>query len=111
MPALQPRRRAGRRGTRPPHPPRRPGGLIPTLSRWGRAWREFNAGELPALRSPRVLRGADVGPSPSSAPCSSAPSTDFAALIEDLRPTAIIGVSTVGKAFDRNVVEAMAQRP
>jgi malate dehydrogenase (oxaloacetate-decarboxylating)(NADP+) len=37
------------------------------------------------------------------------PSTDFAALIEELRPTAIIGVSTVGKAFDRRVIEAMAR--
>jgi malate dehydrogenase (oxaloacetate-decarboxylating)(NADP+) len=37
------------------------------------------------------------------------PATDFAALIEELRPTAIIGVSTVAKAFDRRVVEAMAR--
>jgi malate dehydrogenase (oxaloacetate-decarboxylating)(NADP+) len=37
------------------------------------------------------------------------PSRDFAALIEDLRPTAIIGVSTVAKAFTRAVVEAMAR--
>ncbi|MET0461154.1 MAG: NAD-dependent malic enzyme [Ilumatobacteraceae bacterium] len=38
-----------------------------------------------------------------------APSTDFVALIEDLRPTALIGVSTVGRAFDRNVIEAMSR--
>jgi malate dehydrogenase (oxaloacetate-decarboxylating)(NADP+) len=35
--------------------------------------------------------------------------TDFAALVEELRPTAIIGVSTVAKAFDRRVVEAMSR--
>ncbi len=43
-----------------------------------------------------------------------APSRDFAAVIEDLRPTAIIGVSTKGKAFDERVIETMArinQRP
>jgi malate dehydrogenase (oxaloacetate-decarboxylating)(NADP+) len=42
------------------------------------------------------------------------PTTDFVAAIEAIKPTAIIGVSTVGKAFNRNVVEAMArlnQRP
>jgi malate dehydrogenase (oxaloacetate-decarboxylating)(NADP+) len=38
-----------------------------------------------------------------------APSRDFVTLIDELRPTAIIGVSTVGKAFDRSVVEAMAR--
>ncbi len=37
------------------------------------------------------------------------PSHDFAALIDELRPTAIIGVSTVGKAFDRRVIEAMGR--
>jgi malate dehydrogenase (oxaloacetate-decarboxylating)(NADP+) len=37
------------------------------------------------------------------------PAHDFAALIEELRPTAIIGVSTVGKAFDRRVIEAMGR--
>ena len=37
------------------------------------------------------------------------PSTDFATLIEELRPTAIIGVSTVGKAFDRRVIEAIGR--
>jgi malate dehydrogenase (oxaloacetate-decarboxylating)(NADP+) len=38
-----------------------------------------------------------------------APSSDFAAVIESLQPTAIIGVSTKGKAFTRQVVEAMAR--
>jgi malate dehydrogenase (oxaloacetate-decarboxylating)(NADP+) len=38
-----------------------------------------------------------------------APSRDFVAVIEDLKPTAIIGVSTRGKAFTRQVVEAMAR--
>lgn len=38
-----------------------------------------------------------------------APAKSFAAAIESLRPTAIIGVSTVGKAFDRQVIEAMAR--
>ena len=43
-----------------------------------------------------------------------APSKDFAAVIEAIKPTAIIGVSTSAKAFDRRVVSAMArinQRP
>src|SRR5262245_2655719 len=43
-----------------------------------------------------------------------APSRDFVAVIESLKPTALIGVSTKGKAFTRPVVEAMArlnQRP
>jgi malate dehydrogenase (oxaloacetate-decarboxylating)(NADP+) len=42
------------------------------------------------------------------------PMRDFVAAIEMLKPTAIIGVSTVGKAFHRGVVETMArlnQRP
>jgi malate dehydrogenase (oxaloacetate-decarboxylating)(NADP+) len=42
------------------------------------------------------------------------PTTDFVQAIEMFKPTAIIGVSTVGKAFNRQVVEAMArlnQRP
>jgi malate dehydrogenase (oxaloacetate-decarboxylating)(NADP+) len=42
------------------------------------------------------------------------PSRDFVAVIESLKPTAIIGVSTHGKAFNQKVVEAMArinQRP
>jgi malate dehydrogenase (oxaloacetate-decarboxylating)(NADP+) len=42
------------------------------------------------------------------------PTTDFVEAIETLRPTAIIGVSTVAKAFDQRVIEAMArinQRP
>jgi malate dehydrogenase (oxaloacetate-decarboxylating)(NADP+) len=42
------------------------------------------------------------------------PSRDFVAVIESLKPTAIIGVSTQGKAFTQKVVEAMArinQRP
>jgi malate dehydrogenase (oxaloacetate-decarboxylating)(NADP+) len=38
-----------------------------------------------------------------------APSRDFLALIESLRPTAIIGVSTKGKAFSQAVIEAMAR--
>ena len=37
------------------------------------------------------------------------PTRDLVAAIEWLRPTAIIGVSTVGKAFGRTVVEAMAR--
>jgi malate dehydrogenase (oxaloacetate-decarboxylating)(NADP+) len=37
------------------------------------------------------------------------PITDFVAAIEQLRPTAIIGLSTVGGAFDRRVIEAMAR--
>ncbi len=40
---------------------------------------------------------------------SHAPTKDFVAAIESLRPTAIIGVSTVGKLFTRQVVEAMAR--
>jgi len=38
-----------------------------------------------------------------------APIADFVAAIETLRPTAIIGLSTVGGAFDRRVIEAMAR--
>jgi malate dehydrogenase (oxaloacetate-decarboxylating)(NADP+) len=38
-----------------------------------------------------------------------APTKDFVDAIESIRPTAIIGVSTVGKAFDRRVVEAMGR--
>jgi malate dehydrogenase (oxaloacetate-decarboxylating)(NADP+) len=38
-----------------------------------------------------------------------APSKDFAETIESLKPTAIIGVSTVGRAFTRQVVEAMSR--
>src|SRR4029077_11785311 len=37
------------------------------------------------------------------------PSNDFVAVIESLTPTALIGVSTKGKAFTRQVVEAMAR--
>jgi malate dehydrogenase (oxaloacetate-decarboxylating)(NADP+) len=37
------------------------------------------------------------------------PSRDFVAVIESLKPTAIIGVSTKGKAFTRAVVEAMTR--
>jgi malate dehydrogenase (oxaloacetate-decarboxylating)(NADP+) len=43
-----------------------------------------------------------------------APSRDFLAVIESLKPTAIIGVSTRGKAFSQPIVQAMArlnQRP
>jgi malate dehydrogenase (oxaloacetate-decarboxylating)(NADP+) len=42
------------------------------------------------------------------------PTKDFVEAIESIKPTAIMGVSTVGKAFTRQVVEAMAkvnQRP
>ncbi|HTB61191.1 MAG TPA: NAD-dependent malic enzyme [Polyangia bacterium] len=42
------------------------------------------------------------------------PTKDFVEAIETLKPTAIVGVSTVGKAFGRPVIEAMArlnQRP
>jgi malate dehydrogenase (oxaloacetate-decarboxylating)(NADP+) len=38
-----------------------------------------------------------------------APTRDFVAAIESLKPTAIIGVSTVGKTFTRQVVEAMSR--
>jgi malate dehydrogenase (oxaloacetate-decarboxylating)(NADP+) len=38
-----------------------------------------------------------------------APSRDFLGAIEDLKPTAIIGVSTVGKAFTEQVVKTMAR--
>jgi malate dehydrogenase (oxaloacetate-decarboxylating)(NADP+) len=38
-----------------------------------------------------------------------APTKDFVDAVESIRPTAIIGVSTVGKAFGRPVVEAMAR--
>src|SRR6201997_5541677 len=37
-----------------------------------------------------------------------APSRDFVACIESLKPTAIMGVSTVGNTFTRQVVEAMS---
>lgn len=37
------------------------------------------------------------------------PVSDFTAAIESIKPTAIIGVSTVAKAFDQRVVEAMAR--
>ena len=36
------------------------------------------------------------------------PSRDFAALVKELRPTILIGVSTAGKTFTKQVVEAMA---
>jgi malate dehydrogenase (oxaloacetate-decarboxylating)(NADP+) len=38
-----------------------------------------------------------------------APTTDFVEAIESIKPTAIIGVSTVVKAFNRRVIEAMAR--
>jgi malate dehydrogenase (oxaloacetate-decarboxylating)(NADP+) len=38
-----------------------------------------------------------------------APSRDFVACIESIKPTAIIGVSTVGNTFTRPVIEAMAR--
>src|SRR3989442_7624244 len=37
------------------------------------------------------------------------PIADFVAAIEALRPTAIIGLSTVGGAFDRRVIESMSR--
>jgi malate dehydrogenase (oxaloacetate-decarboxylating)(NADP+) len=37
------------------------------------------------------------------------PSRDFLGVIDSLRPTALIGVSTKGKAFNRTVIEAMAR--
>jgi malate dehydrogenase (oxaloacetate-decarboxylating)(NADP+) len=43
-----------------------------------------------------------------------APSRDFVAAIESIRPTVIIGVSTAARAFDARVIEAMTrinQRP
>jgi malate dehydrogenase (oxaloacetate-decarboxylating)(NADP+) len=38
-----------------------------------------------------------------------APSRDFVAMIEELKPTAIIGVSTKGKTFTQKVVETMSR--
>src|SRR6201997_445272 len=38
-----------------------------------------------------------------------APTRDFVAAIESIKPTAIMGVSTVGKTFTRQVVEAMSR--
>jgi malate dehydrogenase (oxaloacetate-decarboxylating)(NADP+) len=38
-----------------------------------------------------------------------APSRDFVACIESLRPTAILGVSTVGNTFTKPVIEAMSR--
>jgi malate dehydrogenase (oxaloacetate-decarboxylating)(NADP+) len=38
-----------------------------------------------------------------------APSKDFVAAIESIKPTTIIGVSTIGGAFTQNVVEAMSR--
>jgi len=38
-----------------------------------------------------------------------APSTDFVSVIEDLKPTAIIGVSTKGKTFTQQVIETMSR--
>jgi malate dehydrogenase (oxaloacetate-decarboxylating)(NADP+) len=37
------------------------------------------------------------------------PTRDFVAAIESIRPTAIIGVSTVARAFDQRVIETMAR--
>jgi len=37
-----------------------------------------------------------------------APSRDFVACIKELRPTTIIGVSTIGGAFTKDVIEAMS---
>ena len=36
------------------------------------------------------------------------PSCDFVATIEAVKPTALIGVSTKGKAFTRDVIETMS---
>ena len=38
-----------------------------------------------------------------------APTRDFVAAIEDIKPTTIIGVSTIGGAFNQKVVEAMSR--
>src|ERR1700676_4156213 len=38
-----------------------------------------------------------------------APSRDFVAAIESIKPTTIIGVSTIGGAFNQKVIEAMAR--
>src|SRR5580700_5976099 len=38
-----------------------------------------------------------------------APTRDFVAAIESIKPTVLIGVSTVGKTFTRQVVEAMSR--
>src|SRR5215467_1582830 len=38
-----------------------------------------------------------------------APSRDFVACIESIKPTMLIGVSTVGKTFTRQVIEAMSR--
>ena len=38
-----------------------------------------------------------------------APTTDFAAAVESLKPTAIIGVAGVGRTFTRPVIEAMSR--
>jgi malate dehydrogenase (oxaloacetate-decarboxylating)(NADP+) len=38
-----------------------------------------------------------------------APTRDFVAAIESIKPTTIIGVSTIGGAFNQKVVEAMAR--
>jgi malate dehydrogenase (oxaloacetate-decarboxylating)(NADP+) len=38
-----------------------------------------------------------------------APGRDFVACIESIKPTAILGVSTVGKTFTRPVIEAMSR--
>jgi malate dehydrogenase (oxaloacetate-decarboxylating)(NADP+) len=38
-----------------------------------------------------------------------APTRDFLSAIESLKPTAIVGVSTKGKAFTREIIEAMAR--
>jgi malate dehydrogenase (oxaloacetate-decarboxylating)(NADP+) len=37
------------------------------------------------------------------------PTRDFTAAIESIKPTTIIGVSTIGGAFSREVVEAMSR--
>jgi malate dehydrogenase (oxaloacetate-decarboxylating)(NADP+) len=38
-----------------------------------------------------------------------APIADFVTAIEELKPTAIIGVSTIGKAFNRKVIDTMSK--
>ncbi|MFO1127942.1 MAG: NAD-dependent malic enzyme [Rhodospirillales bacterium] len=54
-------------------------------------------------------RGDDLAPFKRAYAHEHAPVQTFVDAIEALRPTAIIGVSTIAGAFDRKVVEAMAR--